>query len=112
MSLAGLIAAPVGNIPYLTANLAAIGFFIYGPQMLIGLIGAEVSHPRAVGTGNGLLGWIAYIGAAFAGEPISLIVKHFGWSVFASTLCACCVVPVLLLTPFWSVRKYQDLQKA
>jgi len=87
----GLMVAPAGNIPYLTVNLAAIGFFIYGPQMLIGLIGAEVSHPRAVGTGNGLLGWIAYIGAAMAGEPVAHVVKSFGWGAYASTLCACCV---------------------
>jgi len=110
LSLLGLMHAPSGNITYLTANLAAVGFFIYGPQMLIGLIGAEVSHPQAVGTSNGLLGWIAYIGAAMAGEPVAHVVKNFGWSTYIWTMCFSCAVPVLLLVPFWSVRKFNDLR--
>jgi hypothetical protein len=50
VALMGLAAAPAGNTTALTASLASIGFFIYGPQMLIGLIGAEVSHPRVRAT--------------------------------------------------------------
>ena len=33
---------PAGNLTALAAAVAVIGFFIYGPQMLVGLIGAEV----------------------------------------------------------------------
>jgi sugar phosphate permease len=46
VALAGLALAPSGDTRHLIAWLSAIGFFIYGPQMLIGLIGSEVSHPR------------------------------------------------------------------
>jgi hypothetical protein len=46
VALAGLAMAPSGDTRHLIAWLSAIGFFIYGPQMLIGLIGSEVSHPR------------------------------------------------------------------
>ena len=58
------------------------------PQMLIGLIGAEVSHPLGVASGNGLLGWIAYIGAAVAGEPLAMLVKQHGWPQFFTALSA------------------------
>eukprot|EP00959_Pyramimonas_sp_CCMP1952_P337187 7061072-Pyramimonas_sp.AAC.1 len=51
----------------------------------------QVSHPRAVGTGIGLLGWIAYFGAAVAGEPLTRIVKVRGPQG------ACPVVPEPLL---------------
>lgn len=44
-----------------------IGFFLYGPQMLIGLCGAELVGPDSVGASEGFLGWIAYLGAANAG---------------------------------------------
>merc|ERR1712078_489817 len=34
-----------------------IGFFLYGPQMLIGLCGAELVGPASVGASEGFLGW-------------------------------------------------------
>ena len=42
--------------------VATVGFFLYGPQMLIGLCGAEVVSPSAVGASQGFLGWISYLG--------------------------------------------------
>ena len=44
------------------AGSATVGFFLYGPQMLIGLCGAEVVSPSAVGASQGFLGWISYLG--------------------------------------------------
>eukprot|EP00959_Pyramimonas_sp_CCMP1952_P337188 7061072-Pyramimonas_sp.AAC.2 len=41
-SLLVLRLTPAGNLTALAAAVAGTGFFIYGPQMLIGLIGAEV----------------------------------------------------------------------
>jgi len=43
-------------------NVFMIGFFLYGPQMLIGLCGAELVGPDSVGASEGFLGWIAYLG--------------------------------------------------
>ena len=43
-------------------SVATVGFFLYGPQMLIGLCGAEVVSPSAVGASQGFLGWISYLG--------------------------------------------------
>lgn len=50
-----------------------IGFFLYGPQMLIGLCGAELVGPDSVGASEGFLGWIAYLGAANAGAHLRTI---------------------------------------
>lgn len=61
LALAGFWACP--NQP--TAQwlaVATVGFFLYGPQMLIGLCGAEVVSPSAVGASQGFLGWISYLG--------------------------------------------------
>ena len=38
--------------------------FLYGPQMLIGLCGAELVGPESVGASEGFLGWVAYLGKA------------------------------------------------
>jgi len=29
---------------------------------------------------QGFLGWVAYLGAANAGVPLSIIVKNYGWN--------------------------------
>lgn len=101
--------APSGNQAVNAFLVATVGFFIYGPQMLIGLIGAELSHPVAVATGNGLLGWIAYLGAAFAGEPLAILVNQFGWKYYFLGMISCCALPIILLAPFWNARKYEDV---
>lgn len=76
-----------------------IGFFLYGPQMLIGLCGAEIVGRRSVGASEGFLGWIAYLGAANAGVPLSLLVQQYGWNAFFTALLLACFVGVMLLAP-------------
>ena len=38
----------------------------------------QIVGPKSVGASEGFLGWIAYLGAANAGIPLSIIVKEFG----------------------------------
>ena len=53
------------SLPWLQwATVFMIGFFLYGPQMLIGLCGAELVGPESVGASEGFLGWVAYLGEA------------------------------------------------
>lgn len=66
-ALLALQATPAGASTLQWIAIAALGFTIYGPQMLIGLSGAELVSPGAVGASQGILGWIAYLGAANAG---------------------------------------------
>lgn len=51
-----------------------IGFFLYGPQMLIGLCGAELVGPESVGASEGFLGWVAYLGIVSSRRRVSAIV--------------------------------------
>lgn len=71
-ALAAFQALPATAPPALQwLSVAAIGFCIYGPQMMIGLCGAELVHPDSVGASQGVLGWVAYLGAANAGGAMS-----------------------------------------
>ena len=80
------------------------GFFIFGPQMLIGVAAAELSHKRAAATANGFVGSFAYLGAAFAGGPLGAITKYWGWNGFFIALISCALVAILLMLPLWSVK--------
>lgn len=92
------------------ASVFMIGFFLYGPQMMIGLCGAELVRPDSVGASQGFLGWVAYLGAANAGIPLSIIVKDYGWNAYFTTLLAACGVAVLLLAPMMNAKSYIQAQ--
>lgn len=84
--------------------LFCIGFFIFGPQMLIGVAAAELSHKKAAGTATGFAGTFAYGGAAFAGGPLGIIMTSYGWQGFFIILAASGVVAFFLLAPLWNVK--------
>eukprot|EP00889_Picochlorum_renovo_P005293 jgi/Picre1/32323/NNA_007669.t1 len=90
------------------AHVFMIGFFLYGPQMMIGLCGAELVRPDSVGASQGFLGWVAYIGAANAGIPLSMVVQNMGWGAYFSTLMAACGIAVLLLLPMTNAKSYSQ----
>ena len=85
-----------------------IGFFLYGPQMLIGLCGAELVGPASVGASEGFLGWVAYLGAANAGVPLSIIVRDYGWNAYFTTLLFGCAGALLLLAPMTNLKSFSQ----
>ena len=80
-----------------------LGFFIFGPQMLIGMAAAELSHKKAAGTATGFAGWFAYFGAGFSG-----FLATQGWYSFFLGLGICGIVSLILLTPLWSAKARQE----
>jgi len=82
-----------------------VGFTIFGPQMMIGMAAAELSHKKAAATATGLTGFVAYVGAATAGYPLGAIIDTWGWNGFFWSMSVCCIVSVLLLLPMWGVTK-------
>ncbi len=81
-----------------------VGFLIFGPQMLIGMAAAELSHKKAAGTATGFTGWIAYLGAAAAGYPMGKIADVWGWYGFFIALCICGGIAVAILLPLWKIK--------
>lgn len=92
-------------IPFLDAMfLFLFGFFIFGPQMLIGMAAVELCHKKAAATATGFVGCFAYLGAAVAGAPLGAITKNWGWESYLLTLFICGTLAALLLLPLWSVK--------
>ena len=96
--------SPAHNVALASLCMFLIGFTVFGPQMLIGIAAAEISHKKAAGTATGFAGWFAYFGAASAGYPLSMIAQKMGWSGFFSTLAVCSAVAAALLIPLWSKK--------
>ncbi|MFZ0565320.1 MAG: MFS transporter family glucose-6-phosphate receptor UhpC [Chlamydiales bacterium] len=86
------------------ATLFVTGFFLFGPQMLIGLAAAELSHKKAAGTASGFAGWFAYFGAAMAGFPLGKMTQDFGWAGFFATLSICSIITIFLFLTMWNAQ--------
>jgi OPA family sugar phosphate sensor protein UhpC-like MFS transporter len=77
----------------------AIGFLIFGPQLLVGLAAAEFVNKQAACTANGFAGCFAYIGAAVTGYPLGLVLDLYSWDGFFIVMLVCSVLMVLTLVP-------------
>ena len=105
--------SPAGSVVLDSALLFVIGFLIFGPQMLIGMAAAELSHKKAAGTANGFVGWVSYIGAATAGYPLGKLTQEWGWQGFFTIVACCGLASVCLLLPLWNTSartKKHELQ--
>lgn len=92
-------------------SMAGIGFFIFGPQMLISTAAAELSHREAAGAATGFVSLFAYLGAALSGYPIGVIIHNFNWYGFFIFIGVSAVLSVLLLIPLWHAAGYKTLTK-
>ncbi|QEY51038.1 MFS transporter [Legionella longbeachae] len=89
------------------------GFFIFGPQMMIGMACAELAHKKAAATATGFAGFFAYcLGAVLAGAPLGAIIKNYGWDSFFLTLFICCLIPLFMMLPIWHVKVHPKYRKS
>ncbi|MBI3556753.1 MAG: MFS transporter, partial [Deltaproteobacteria bacterium] len=61
-------------------SLAAVGFLVYGPQMMVGICAADAGGKYAAATATGFTGLFGYLGGIVSGIGTGWIVDHFGWS--------------------------------
>ena len=103
-AVSALYLTPPGYIFLDYALMFLVGIFVFGPQMLIGMAAVELSHKKAAGTANGFVGWIAYLGAATAGYPLTKVTEAYGWYGFFCALGACGLIACCLLAPLWKIK--------
>ena len=99
LTLAGIVVYALngkGPLWIDVAALIAIGFFIYGPIMLIGLHALDLVPKKAAGTAAGFTGFFGYaFGSAIAGTGVGWIADHWGWNGVFTTMVACCLLTMI-----------------
>lgn len=75
----GLWKLPVGNPVLEGVYLALIGFLVYGPQMLVGVLAVDMSGKFAAATASGFTGLFGYLGGIASGIGTGWIVDRYGW---------------------------------
>lgn len=99
-----------GKIWLDTILVGLIGFFVFGPQMLIGIAAVELSHKKAAATSTGFIGWIGYLGAFVAGGPVGIILDKWGWESFFITLISCSAIALFFLLFLIKAKNYSSLE--
>jgi OPA family sugar phosphate sensor protein UhpC-like MFS transporter len=110
LAIGAFWASPAGATALSSILIFIMGFLIFGPQMLIGMVAAELAGKKAAGSATGFVGLVAYIGAATAGYPLGVICEKFGWWGFFASVGVCGAISVLLLLPLWGLGGTQQKQ--
>lgn len=82
--------------------LCVIGFFIYGPQALVGIIAANLATKRAAATAIGLTGLFGYLSTVLSGWGLGVIVTQGGWYSGFLTLVVAGVAATLFFAFTWN----------
>ena len=88
------------------ALLCLAGFFIYGPQSLIGTATANLATKRAAAAAVGLTGLFGYLSTVVSGYGIGALVERYGWDAGFLTFLVCGVLGVVLFAACWPAKAH------
>ena len=84
-----------------------IGFFIYGPQALLGVATTQQATPRAAGVAGGFVGIFSYASTILSGIGFGFVAQHWGWNAAYATILAAAVIGGLVLLLMWKAPSEQ-----
>ena len=85
--------------------LAMAGFFIYGPQALIGIAAANQATKKAAATANGLVGIFGYLSTAISGYGVGLLADKYGWNYVFIGVIAMAIIGVVVFLTIWGAHR-------
>ncbi len=93
---------PVQSVAVSTLLLCGVGFFIYGPQCLVGVIAANAATRRAAATAIGLTGLFGYLSGILSGWGLGRIADQHAWDPVFQILVAAAIVATVLFALCWN----------
>ncbi len=96
------------NLTVIISCLIAIGFFIYGPVMLIGVQALDLAPKNAAGTAAGLTGFLGYVlgTAILANILVGFTMRRAGLDTVFILFIAACVISILLMGLTYKAEQY------
>jgi len=97
---------PSPSIWLATALLMGAGFFIYGPQALIGISAANLATKRAAATASGFTGIFGYLSTIVSGWGLGWIAHHRGWDAVLMTMLGAAAIGLLMFICIWREKPH------
>jgi OPA family glycerol-3-phosphate transporter-like MFS transporter/OPA family sugar phosphate sensor protein UhpC-like MFS transporter len=86
--------------------LCCTGFFIYGPQCLIGIAAANLATKRAAASAVGLTGLFGYSSTLLSGWGLGTLVKYHGWDAAFIGLLGVAAVGTIVCLAAWPAKAH------
>lgn len=103
--LAVLYFLPSDASPVLVLALLAVsGFFLYGPQALLGVTASKIATKKAASTAVGIIGLMSYGSVIITGAGLGWFSDHFGWDYLFILMAGFAVVGGLLVATLWNIK--------
>ena len=99
-----LFFVPAGQRLVMATVFTALGLFVYGPQLLIGVAAADYATKIASSSAVGLTGLLGYLGAAVCGVGTGVLVDRYGWNGALWLYIVSAVLGCALLATTWTQR--------
>jgi phosphoglycerate transporter family protein len=71
--------------------LSLVGFFIYGPQFLVGVMVTDLASKEAAASAVGLTGFFGYLSGVASGWGLGVLVDAYGWNASFHMTLGCTV---------------------
>lgn len=87
------------------AVLVGAGFFIYGPQALIGIELGNQATKEASARANGIAGILGYLGSGLSGLLVGYVADLFGWTRVFETIIVVAIIGMFVLISMWKAPR-------
>ena len=104
LAFAGILYTPVGMLWLDLTLFGIVGFFIYPPVALLGVMGLDFTSKKAVGTAAGFIGLFGYIGRMAQGKALGSIAEMYGWNPAFYAILASTFLGIVLLSLTWRLK--------
>ena len=96
---------PKDSSPVLVLVLLALaGFFVYGPQAMLGVTAVKHATKKAASTAVGLIGLMSYGSVIFTGVGLGWFSDHFGWDNLFLLMTIVAVIGGLIVSALWNIK--------
>lgn len=102
--VASLFFVPRGQVWTMAGVFVALGFFVYGPQLLIAVAAADFATKAAASSAVGLTGLFGYLGASVCGVATGMLADRYGWDGVLWFYAGSAVIGAGLLVTTWGAR--------
>jgi OPA family glycerol-3-phosphate transporter-like MFS transporter/OPA family sugar phosphate sensor protein UhpC-like MFS transporter len=87
-----------------TILLMGAGFFIYGPQALVGIVVANQATNEAAAMANGFAGIMGYLSTLVSGIGVAFLQIHYGWGVALCSFAVFALIGMSLFLCAWNAN--------
>ncbi len=94
------------SVPLNAALLCVTGFFLYGPQSLVGIAAANLATKRAAATAIGLTGLFSYSSTLLSGWGLGKLVQTYGWNAGLTAMFIVCIIGAIVFAAGWRAKAH------